>query len=132
VVSDGKDGYKFVAGLLPKIPTRRTTSFLIKSFIISKLVGGTIVPPVFSTKHTRKMKKISMMIIGLIIVGILYVVLFGIPLWGLLYLTNGVHGLDLTLDEVLQLLAIILFVKMIPVPSTFSQDLTNEIDKYKE
>ena len=131
MVSDGKDGYKFVAGLLPSISTRRTTSFLIKSFIISKLVGETIVPPVFSTK-TKKMKKISMMIIGLIIVGILYVVLFGIPLWGLLYLTNGVHGLDLTLDEVLQLLAIILFVKMIPVPSTFSQDLTNEIDKYKE
>lgn len=78
------------------------------------------------------MKKVIMTIVGLVIVGFLYVVLFAIPLWGLLHLTNGIHGLDLSLDEVLQLFAIILFIKMIPVPNTFTQDLTNGLDKYRE
>lgn len=77
------------------------------------------------------MKKIAMVIFGLIIIGIMYVIMFGIPLWALLHLTIGVHRLNLSLSDVLQVLAIILFVKIIPSPKTFSQILSDITEEYR-
>lgn len=77
------------------------------------------------------MKKIGMIILGLAIVGIMYIIIFGIPLWALLHLTIDVHGLDLSLSDVLQVLAIILFIKTIPSPKLFSQIISDITEEYK-